>query len=85
MNIVSFWPLCPSAENVTEHDCRNVKIYIRLLEADAAGTSEGAMAREIFGRSMKARIARIAVRAHLRRAQWLVERGFFPLLYWADD
>jgi hypothetical protein len=87
MNSVSFWPLCPWAENVTEHDYRNVKTYIRLIEADTAGTGEDEMAREMFpgDRLIKAGIGRIAVRSHLRRAHWLLERGFFPLAYWADE
>lgn len=87
MSTVSFWPLCPRADNVTEHDRRHVKTYIRLMEADTAGASEDEMAREIVpgDRPTKARIARIAVRSHLRRAYWLLEHGFFPLVYWADD
>jgi hypothetical protein len=87
MSSVSFWPICPRAENVTEHDYRNVKTFIRLIEAETAGTGEDEMAREIVpaDRPTKAGIGRIAVRSHLRRAHWLLERGFLPLVYWADD
>ena len=87
MSKVFFWPLCPWADNVTEHDRRQVKTYIRLMEADAAAVSEDEMARNFFPGDgpAKVRIGRMAVRSHLRRARWLLERGFFPLVYWADD
>ena len=87
MRSVVFWPKAPSPGEVTAYDYRHVATYVRLLEAELNGVSDMDMARFILriDPSEKPRIAEIAVQSHLRRAHWLLDNRFGPLLWCLDD
>jgi hypothetical protein len=84
---VTFWPLCPRAGLVSDYDFRNVMIYIRLLNAESNGADACEMARTIFlgAKVSNLRFAKMAAQAHLRRAHWLLEKKFFPLMWALGD
>jgi hypothetical protein len=72
----------PWSDRVTPYDEANFEVYLRLLDAAADGATEDDMAMTVLGidPTTEARRARIAVRSHLRRAQWMTETGYRQLL-----
>ena len=72
----------PWTDHVTEYDERHETIYVRLLDADAEGTSKGDMARQIFNidPAMEPERARKALESHLDRARWMTEVGYRELI-----
>ena len=86
-SIVISWPKPPAIGEATEYDYRYVATYARLLEAEMYGASEAELARSVLliDPAQKPRVAQIAVRSHLRRAHWLLDQGFGPLLWCLND
>lgn len=72
----------PWSETITDYDECHLIVYLRLLDAVAAGVSDEAMSRIVLGidparepeRSSK------ALASHLRRARWMTEKGYRHLL-----
>lgn len=87
MGCVIFLPMVPSPGEVSDYDYRSLATYADLLEAERGGASEGDMARFVLhlDASQIPSVARIAVRSHLQRAHWLVDQGFWPLLWCLND
>lgn len=74
--------LPPTNDFVTDYDRRHLKLYARLLDADAAGASLGEIARILFGideRDEPERAQQLH-RQHLQRARWMTENGYRSLL-----
>jgi hypothetical protein len=74
--------LAPSSERLTAYDKGHLITYLRLLDADAAGLDWAEASRVILyidPRRQPDR-ARRAYDSHLKRAQWMTERGFRYLL-----
>ena len=65
-------------DRITEYDDRHLETYIRLLDADAEGSSKDDMARLILGIDPAREPARAhrAVESHLDRARWMTRRGY---------
>lgn len=72
----------PWSETVTDYDERHLIVYLRLLDAVAAGTSDEAMSRIVLGidPAREAERSRNALASHLRRARWMTEKGYRHLL-----
>ncbi len=72
----------PWAESITEYDEAHYVVYLRLLDANAEGASTDEMARVVLGIDPIKEPARAqkAVASHLRRAQWMTEKGYRRLL-----
>ena len=72
----------PWSDEITPYDRTHFAIYLRLLDAKADGASVDDMARiviEIDPRREPER-ARKAVESHLRRAEWISEKGYRRLM-----
>lgn len=80
--IVPFDDDAPSGGELTDYDRSHVKLYVRLLDADAEGAAWQEGASVLFGLDP----ARDPERAfgvytsHLERAQWMAETGYLLLL-----
>ncbi len=72
----------PWSETITEYDEAHYVIYLRLLDASAEGAGTDEMARVVLGidPAQDPRRAERAVSSHLRRAQWMTEKGYRRLL-----
>ena len=72
----------PWTEAITEYDKAHYVMYLRLLDASAEGASTDEMARAVLGIDPTKEPARAqkAVANHLRRAQWMTEKGYRRLL-----
>ncbi|MBX3494465.1 MAG: DUF2285 domain-containing protein [Parvibaculum sp.] len=72
----------PWSETITDYDERHLIVYLRLLDAVAAGASDEAMSRNVLGidPTREAERARNALASHLRRARWMSEKGYRHLL-----
>lgn len=72
----------PWAEAITEYDKAHYVVYLRLLDASAQRASTEEMARVVLGIDPAKEPARAqkAVESHLRRAQWMTEKGYRRLL-----
>jgi hypothetical protein len=72
----------PGGAALTAYDRAHVKLYLRLLDADAQGADWAEVVEVLFGicaKSEPERAARIHA-AHLARAKWITENGFAELL-----
>lgn len=72
----------PGGTALTAYDQANVKLYLRLLDAEAQGASWMEVVEALFGISVDAepdRAARVHG-SHLARARWMTESGFAGLL-----
>ena len=71
----------PWSEAITEYDEAHLVTYLRLLDASTDGASADEMARVILGIDpiKEPDRARCAVSSHLRRAQWMTEKGYHRL------
>lgn len=74
--------VAPQGDALTEYDRAQVKLYMRLLDAEASGASLTEMAQVLFGIDAEAEPgrARDAVETHLARAHWMTEVGYRHLL-----
>ena len=71
----------PWSEAITGYDVTHLVMYLRLLDASTEGASADEMARVILGIDpvKEPDRARNAVSSHLRRAQWMAEKGYHRL------
>jgi hypothetical protein len=72
----------PSGAALTAYDQANVKLYLRLLDADAQGAAWTEVVETLFGISANdepERAARVHG-SHLARARWMTQSGFAGLL-----
>ena len=72
----------PSSATPTAYDAANVKLYLRLLDAEAQGASWADIVETIFGISVNAEPERAerVHRSHLARAKWMTKNGYSGLL-----
>ena len=72
----------PSGASLTAYDQAHLKLYLRLLDAEADGATWEEVVELLFGLDPAAdpdRAAKIHA-AHLARAKWMTENGFCELL-----
>lgn len=82
MNEPDFLDEPPESPELTDYDRRHLKLYARLLDANAAGASWEDAFRILFataGDTEPNRAQRIHA-AHLKRAEWMSTTGFNHLL-----
>ncbi len=72
----------PWSERVTPYDEAHFAVYIRLLDALAAGAAPDAMARIVLGidPTKEPSRANSALQSHVKRAQWMTTDGYLQLL-----
>lgn len=72
----------PRGEPLTDYDRAHATIYLRLLDAEAAGADWREVAQIVLGVDPKsdAQRAEIMHRSHLARAHWLRDGGYKDLL-----
>ncbi|MBN9281007.1 MAG: DUF2285 domain-containing protein [Hyphomicrobium denitrificans] len=82
MTIADFLDKPPGGAALTTYDRAHLKLYLRLLDADAEGADWKAVVEALFGICPGAepeRAARIHT-AHLARAKWMTTSGYSELL-----
>jgi hypothetical protein len=72
----------PSSDVLTAYDNEHLKIYMRLLDADAAGADWKEVARIVLGMDPEnePQRARTAWESHLERANWMTTNGFWEFI-----
>jgi hypothetical protein len=72
----------PWSDGLTDYDRNHFVVYLRLLDACAAGASDAEMSRIVLGIDPTKEPARAksALESHLRRARWMTEHGYRHLL-----
>ena len=72
----------PTAPMVTDYDKAHLKLYLRLLDANAEGAAWEQVARLLLDIDPVAERDRALRRheTHLARARWMTERGYLDLL-----
>jgi len=72
----------PSVDAITPYDEAHFEMYVRILDASAAGADLSEIAATILGIDPKAEPDRAlrAARSHLRRARWMTTHGYRHLL-----
>jgi hypothetical protein len=72
----------PSADAITPYDEAHFDMYVRILDASAAGADLGEIAVTILGIDPQVEPERAirAARSHLRRARWMTTHGYRHLL-----
>lgn len=72
----------PSGDTLTPYDKDHQVIYLRLLDADAAGADWKEVARIVLGMDpeKEPERARTAWESHLKRAKWMTTRGYKDLI-----
>lgn len=72
----------PSGPSLTAYDKAHLKLYVRLLDADAARADWQEVAQVLFGLDARAEPQRASsvYATHLARAKWMTENGFSQLL-----
>ncbi|MEM9763205.1 MAG: DUF2285 domain-containing protein [Pseudomonadota bacterium] len=72
----------PENDFVTDYDRRHLKLYARLLDAEADGAPLVDIARILFGidAGREPERARRIHEGHLGRARWMAENGYRSLL-----
>jgi len=72
----------PTAPMVTNYDKAHLRLYLRLLDADAEGAAWDEAARLLLDIDPVAERDRALRRheTHLARARWMTERGYLDLL-----
>jgi hypothetical protein len=72
----------PDGASLTAYDQAHLKLYLRLLDADAEGADWQEVVKVLFGICAKTdpeRAARVHT-AHLLRAKWMTQNGYGQLL-----
>ncbi|ANN60816.1 DUF2285 domain-containing protein [Mesorhizobium loti] len=71
----------PWSDRLTAYDNEHFTLYMRLLDASADDASEDEMAQIVLGIDpvREPERARMAVRSHLGRANWMVTTGYKEL------
>jgi hypothetical protein len=72
----------PWSDGITDYDQSHAVVYLRLLDAKAAGAGDDEMARLVLGIDpvKQPDRARKALASHVRRAEWMTEKGYRQLL-----
>ena len=72
----------PTGAAVTAYDQAHLKLYARLLDADAEGADWREVVEVLFGLDAKADAVRAlhVYKSHLDRAKWMTTSGFCELL-----
>ncbi|MDF3811240.1 MULTISPECIES: DUF2285 domain-containing protein [Rhodopseudomonas] len=72
----------PGGASLTAYDEAHLKLYVRLLDADADGADWREVVRVLFGLDPDGEPNRAAevYNSHLARAKWMTESGFCQLL-----
>jgi hypothetical protein len=72
----------PWSDGLTDYDRKHFVVYLRLLDACAAGASDAEMSRIVLGIDPTKEPARAKsiLDSHLRRARWMTEHGYRHLL-----
>jgi len=72
----------PSVDAITPYDEAHFEMYVRILDASAAGADLGEIAATILGIDPRIEPERAisAARSHLRRARWMTTHGYRHLL-----
>ena len=72
----------PSSDAITAYDRKHLTVYLRLLDADAAGATLEEVAPLVLGidAGREPDRARRVHGAHLSRARWLSASGYLQLL-----
>lgn len=72
----------PDGAALTAYDRAHLKLYLRLLDADAGGADWKEVVEALFGictKTERARAERVHT-AHLSRAKWMTQSGYSELL-----
>ena len=77
-----FEDLAPSGQHLTEYDRKHVKLYARLLDAEADGADWREAVEVLFGIDpvREPDRARRVHDSHLRRARWMTQSGYRQIL-----
>ena len=72
----------PQGDALTDYDKAQIKLYMRLLDAEASGATLSEIAQVLFGIDADTEPDRAsdAVESHLARARWMTEVGYRLLL-----
>jgi hypothetical protein len=72
----------PSVDAITPYDEAHFEMYVRILDASAAGADLGEIAATILGIDPQVEPERAirSARSHLRRARWMTTHGYRHLL-----
>lgn len=72
----------PHSDSVTDYDRAQLKLYARLLDAEADGAAMSEVAKHLFGidPATEPDRARRVHDSHLGRARWMTEHGYRALL-----
>lgn len=75
--LMDFYVAPPTETRFTDYDERHMALYLSLLHAKAEGTSDAAIARDIFGidAALEPERAAAVIENHHRRALWLAGPG----------
>lgn len=78
MTTDSFRDDAPTGDLLTDYDRAHVKLYVRLLDAEADGADWREVVRILFGIDAEAEPerARRVHDSHLARAHWMSEHGY---------
>lgn len=78
---LSFVDDAPTDAALTEYDRRHLKLYLRLLDAEADGADWQEAVRILFGIDpvLEGERARRVYASHLARARWMTEHGYHQL------
>ncbi len=77
----------PTGDELTDYDREHVKLYLRLLDAEADGAAWQEAVSLLFGidPDQEPQRARQMHSSHLERARWMTEKGYLLLLRRARD
>lgn len=75
-------PAPPASDDLTDYDYRLLIVYLRLLDAEAEGADWAEVARVVLRLDpvCEPRKARAMHAAHLSRARWMRDHGYYKLL-----
>lgn len=87
MTTDSFRDDAPTGDLLTDYDRAHVKLYVRLLDAEADGADWQEVVRILFGIDPEAEPerARRVHASHLARAHWMSEHGYRILRHGRPD
>lgn len=82
MTILKFMDEPPRSLSMTDYDRTHLKLYMRLLDAEADGADWEEAAKILFGidPNHEPERARRMHDSHLSRARWMTEHGYRDLL-----
>lgn len=77
----------PIGDDLTDYDREHMKLYLRLLDAEADGAAWQEVVRLLFGidPDQEPQRAQDIHYSHLERARWMTEKGYMLLLRRARD